>query len=105
VISYTTQIRAHEFGVRLTLGALPADVLRLVMGQGARLAFAGTVIGLAAAALASRALSTLLFGVSPTDLLTYASIGGMLLLVAVAASAIPALRAALVNPVKSLRYE
>ena len=105
VISYTTQIRAHEFGVRLTLGALPTDVLRLVVGQGARLALVGIAFGLAAAAMASRVLSSLLFGVSPTDAVTFACIGGILLLVAVAASAIPALRASLVNPVKTLRYE
>jgi ABC-type antimicrobial peptide transport system permease subunit len=105
VISHMTQIRAHEFGVRLTLGALPADVLRLVVGQGARLALVGMALGLAAAAMASRVLSTLLYGVSPTDALTFACIGGVLLLVAVAASAIPALRASLVNPVKTLRYE
>ena len=105
VISYTTQVRAHEFGVRLTLGALPADVLRLVVGQGARLALVGIAFGLAAAAMGSRVLSSLLFGVSPTDAVTFACIGGILLLVAVAASAIPALRASLVNPVKTLRYE
>jgi predicted permease len=105
VISYTTQVRAKEFGVRLTLGAVPADVLRLVVGQGTRLALAGIAFGLAAAALASRVLSTLLFDVSPTDALTYACIGGVLLVVAVTASAIPALRAAMANPVKTLRYE
>jgi putative ABC transport system permease protein len=105
VISYTTQIRAHEFGVRLTLGALPTDVLWLVVGQAARMALVGIVTGLAAAAMASRVLSTLLFGVSATDTLTYACIGGVLLLVALAASAIPALRASLVNPVQTLRYE
>jgi len=105
VISHMTQIRAHEFGVRLTLGALPTDVLRLVVGQGARLALVGMALGLAAAAMASRVLSTLLYGVGPTDALTFACIGGVLLLVAVAASAIPALRASLVNPVKTLRYE
>jgi predicted permease len=105
VISYTTQIRAKEFGVRLTLGALPSDVLRLVVGQGARLALVGIAFGLAAAAMLGRVLSSLLFGVSPTDALTYACIGGVLLLVALAASAIPALRASLVNPVQTLRYE
>ena len=105
VISYTTQIRTKEFGVRLTLGALPTDVLGLVVGQGTRLALVGIAFGLAAAAMASRALTALLFGVSPTDVLTFACIGGVLLLVAVAASAIPALRAARVNPVQTLRYE
>jgi putative ABC transport system permease protein len=69
------------------------------------MALVGIVFGLAAAAMASRVLSTLLFGVSATDTLTYACIGGVLLLVALAASAIPALRASLVNPVQTLRYE
>jgi ABC-type antimicrobial peptide transport system permease subunit len=62
VISYTTQIRTKKFGVRLTLSALPTDMLRLVVGQGTRLALVGIVFGLAVAAMASRALSTLLFG-------------------------------------------
>jgi predicted permease len=105
VISYATQIRTKEFGVRMALGAIPADVVRLVVAQGTRLAILGVAIGLAAAALASRVLSTLLFGVSPTDSLTYGCIGVVLLLVALAASAIPALRASLVSPVKTLRYE
>jgi ABC-type antimicrobial peptide transport system permease subunit len=105
VISYTSQIRTREFGVRMALGALPADVLRLVVGQGTRLALVGVVLGLAAATMASRVLTTLLFGVSPTDTLTYACIGGVLLLVAAAASAIPAWRASLVDPARTLRDE
>jgi putative ABC transport system permease protein len=105
VISYTTQIRTHEFGVRLALGALPGDLLRLVVGHGARLALAGVAIGLVAAVAASRVLSTILFGVSPTDALTYACIASMLLIVAVAASAVPARRAARVDPMQTLRSE
>jgi predicted permease len=105
VISYTTQIRTHEFGVRLALGALPADLLRLVMGQGARLAVVGLAIGLAAAGAASRVLSSLLFGVSPTDALTFACIAGLLMFVALAASGLPARRAARLDPMRTLRCE
>ena len=105
VISYTTQIRTHEFGVRLALGALPTDLLRLVMGHGARLALAGAAIGLVAAGATSRVLSSLLFGVSPTDALTFTCIAVVLLLVALAASGLPARRAARVDPMRTLRCE
>jgi predicted permease len=105
VISYATQVRTHEFGVRLALGALPADLLRLVVGQGARLALTGIALGLAASAAASRVLSSLLFGVSPTDALTFTCIAGVLMVVAMAASGLPARRAARVDPIRTLRCE
>ena len=105
VISYSTQVRTREFGIRVALGALPADLLRLVMRQGARLASIGLVIGLAAAAGATRVMETLLFGVSSTDPLTSLAIAVVLLTVAVGASLAPALRAARVDPMRTLRYE
>jgi ABC-type antimicrobial peptide transport system permease subunit len=103
VIAYTTQVRTREFGIRLALGALPADLLRSVLAQGAQLALAGLTLGLIVAAGASRLLSTLLFGVSPTDRPTFATIAVLLLVVALAASAAPARRAAKVDPISILK--
>ncbi len=103
VIAYTTEVRAREFGVRLALGASPRELLRLVLREGAGLAVTGVVIGLLVAAGASRVLASMLFGVSPTDPLTFLGIAVLLLTVALAASAIPARRAAAVDPVRTLR--
>lgn len=105
VISYTAQTRTREFGIRLALGAPPAELLRLVMRQGAALAAVGLSIGLAVALAASRVLSTLLFGVSPTDVPTFLAVSGLLLIVALAASAVPARRAVKVDPIETLRQE
>lgn len=105
VIAYTTQIRTREFGIRLALGAYPGDLLRLVLRQGAWLATTGVMIGLAVAASASRVLTSMLFGVSATDNLTFAAIAVVLLVVALGASAIPARRAARVDPIATLRSE
>ncbi|HEU5181833.1 MAG TPA: ABC transporter permease [Candidatus Polarisedimenticolia bacterium] len=105
VVSYSAQSRAREFGIRLALGARPGNLLRTVLGQGAALALTGLVIGLAAGLAASRTLSALLFGVSPTDGATFLGIAGLLLLVATAASALPALRAARLDPSQTLRVE
>ncbi len=105
VVSYTTQIRTREFGVRLALGAEGGDLLRLVVGQGAMLATAGLALGLAIAAAAGRVLSTLLFNVQATDALTYGAIAMVLLLVALLASVVPARRASRVDPLAALRYE
>ena len=105
VVSYTAQSRAREFGIRLALGARPGNLLRTVLGQGAALAVAGLLIGLAAGTAASRALSAFLFGVSPTDGPTFLGIAALLLLVALAASAVPALRAARLDPSQTLRVE
>ncbi len=105
VISYTTQIRTREFGIRLALGALPGDLLGLVLRQGVLLAVAGLAVGLLAAVFASRILASILFGVSQTDALTFGLISCLLLLVAAIASAVPARRATRVSPVRALRYE
>jgi putative ABC transport system permease protein len=105
VIGYTTEIRNREFGIRLALGASPRALLALVLAQGAGLAVIGVVLGLAIAAGSSRLLQSMLFGVSPTDGLTFAGIAILLLLVAVAASVVPARRASRVDPIRTLRAE
>ena len=104
-VRYAIRVLAKSPGFTLITVVLPADQLRLVMGQGARLALAGVAFGLAAAAATSRVLSSLLFDVSPTDGLTFTSIAGVLLVVALAASGLPARRAARVDPMRTLRYE
>jgi|CXWL01.1.fsa_nt_gi predicted permease len=105
VIGYTTQIRGREFGVRLALGASPRALLFLVLGQGACLAAVGVTLGLIIAAGSSRVLQSMLFGVSPTDGVTFTAIAGVLLVVAVVASAGPAWRASRVDPIRALRAE
>ncbi len=105
VIGYTTQIRGREFGIRLALGASPRALLLLVLGQGAGLAAVGVALGLGIAAGSSRVLQSMLFGVSPTDSVTFAAIAFVLLIVAVAASAVPARRASRVDPIRALRAE
>ena len=104
-MSYPVAQRTQEIGVRMAVGARPPDVLRLVMGQALRLAAAGVGVGLAAAIVLSRLLAGLLYGVSVRDPLTYAGIAALLGAVAVAASAIPALRAARVDPMAALRTQ
>jgi putative ABC transport system permease protein len=105
VISYSVAQRTKEFGVRLALGAQRQDVLRLVLGRGMLLAVIGIVVGLAGAFMLTRFLSTLLFGVTATDPVTFIAVSLLLGLVACLASYIPARRATKVDPMVALRYE
>jgi ABC-type antimicrobial peptide transport system permease subunit len=105
VIAYLVTQRTREIGVRLALGAQRSDVLSLILGSGIRLLGAGLVFGIAGAFLTSRTLSTLLFGISPTDPMTYAAVSLLLALIAVIASYLPARRAMKVDPIIALRAE
>ena len=103
VISYVVSQRTREFGIRIALGAPPADVQRMVLRQGVRLALIGVAAGLAGAFVATRALSNLLFGVSSRDPLTFVVGPLALAIVATAASYLPARRATKANPLDALR--
>jgi ABC-type antimicrobial peptide transport system permease subunit len=105
VIAYNVTQRSHELGVRIALGARGPDVLRLVVGNGIRVAGAGIVIGAAIAFVASRFIGPLLYQVSPKDPLTYAVAAFTLLAVAALASFVPALRATHVDPNVALRAD
>jgi putative ABC transport system permease protein len=105
VISYSVSRRTREIGIRIALGATPASVWSLVIGESAKLVFFGLAAGIPAALVLTRFLSTLLFDVRPADPLTFIGVAVLLALVALAASYIPARRAIRVDPMVALRYE
>jgi putative ABC transport system permease protein len=105
VMSYAVAQRTHEIGIRMALGAQTGAVLKLAMGHGLMLVMIGIVIGLIAAFALTRLMSTLLFGVTATDPMTFTIISILLISVAAIASYIPARRATKVDPIIALRYE
>jgi len=98
IVAYAVAQRRQEIGIRIALGAQRGDIFRLVVGQGMALAVIGVAIGIGGAALVTRALSGLLFGVTPSDPATFLLVSGILLGAAFVASCIPALRASRVQP-------
>jgi putative ABC transport system permease protein len=105
VMAFLVSERAHEFGIRMALGAQRLDVQRLVLGQAARLVLAGLSLGLALALVATRLLSHLLFGIRATDPLTYGAAVAVLTCAALVACELPAIRATRVDPARALRAD
>ena len=105
VMSYSVTQRTHEIGIRMAIGARPRDVFAMILSHGLKLTLAGIVIGLLAAFGLTRLMETMLFGVAPTDVMTFTAISALLITVALLACYLPGRRATKVEPTISLRYE
>ena len=105
VLTFSVRERRREFGVRMALGATSVDILRLVLGAGVRIAGSGALIGVASAAVLTRTLASLLFGVTPLDPMTFAAAPALLVITALIACVGPAVRAVRVDPAVTLRQE
>jgi predicted permease len=105
VLAYTVTQRTREFGIRMALGASAGNVVRMVMRHGVRLAAIGLALGVAGALAITRLMTTLLYGVRPTDPLVFGCVAVALMAVAVVASAVPSLRISRIRPANALRYE
>jgi len=105
VTAYTATLRTQEVGVRMALGAQPADIVKLVLGESLRMGLAGVVVGIASALALTRVMRNLLYGVSATDPLTFLAVSAVLVAVALGAGYLPARRAARVDPIVALRFE
>jgi len=105
VLAYSVVQRTRELGVRMALGAQRGDLLRMVVSNGLKLALIGIGLGIAGGLLVARLIASLLFGVAPTDVQTFITVGIVLFMAALAASYVPALRATKVDPMVALRYE
>jgi putative ABC transport system permease protein len=105
VISYMVTERTHEIGIRLALGAQRQNILAIVLGQGLRLVLTGAAAGLIGAIIIGQLMASLLYGVRPTDPVTFAVVALLLIGVAALACYLPARRAMNVDPMVALRYE
>jgi putative ABC transport system permease protein len=105
VVAYSTRQPTHEIGIRVTLGAKPGDVLRLVLGQGMHITLIGLVIGVVASLGLARLMTSLLFGVNASDPLTFSAVVLLLGFIALVAVCLPARRAMRVDPMVALRHE
>jgi len=105
VIAYSVAQRTHEIGIRVAVGAEPRHIVGLVLGESGKLVAIGTLVGLAGAAVLTRFIASMLFGVTARDPLTFVAVATLLAGVALVASYVPARRAMKVDPVEALRCE